>query len=59
VGTLHNKELHNLYFSPDIVEIIRLGLRRWSGLVALMGERKGAYKVLLENLKKESTRKTL
>jgi hypothetical protein len=34
---LHNEELHNLYFSPNIIRMIKL--RRWAGHVARMGRR--------------------
>jgi hypothetical protein len=35
---LHNKELHNLYSSPDIIKQIKLRQMRWAGQVARMGE---------------------
>jgi hypothetical protein len=45
---LHNKELHALYSSPNIIGVIksrRLGL---TGHVARMGERRGAYRASVE-----------
>jgi hypothetical protein len=44
---LHNKELYALYSSPNIIRVINLRRLRWAGHVACMGERKGAYRVLL------------
>jgi hypothetical protein len=37
---LHNKELHDLYFSPSIIRIIKSRRMRWSGHVARMGEKR-------------------
>jgi len=44
---LHNEELNVLYCSPNIVRVIKLRRRRWVGHVACMGERRGAYRVLV------------
>jgi hypothetical protein len=35
---LHNDELHNLYYSPNIVRVIKSRRMRWAGHVACMGE---------------------
>jgi hypothetical protein len=42
---IHNEELHDLYSSPNIVWVIKLKRMRWAGHVALMGERRGVYRV--------------
>jgi hypothetical protein len=44
---LHNKELYALYSSPDIIPAIKSRRVRWAGLVARMGESRGAYRVLV------------
>jgi hypothetical protein len=44
---LHNKELHALYSSPNIMQVIKSRRLRWAGHVARMGERRGAYKALV------------
>jgi len=44
---LHNKELSNLYSSPNIVRVIKSRRMRWAGHVARMGEERGAYRVLV------------
>jgi hypothetical protein len=31
---LHNEELHNLYFLPNIIRMIKSGMMRWAGRVA-------------------------
>ena len=47
---LHNKELNDLYCSPNIVQLIKLRKMRWAGHVAHMGERRGVYRVLVGKL---------
>jgi hypothetical protein len=44
---LHNKELYALYSSPNIILEIKSRRLRWAGLVARMGERRGAYRALV------------
>jgi hypothetical protein len=44
---LHNKELHVMYSSPNIIRVIKLRRLRWAGHVARMGERRGAYRTLV------------
>jgi hypothetical protein len=48
---LHNKELHNLYSSPNIIKMIKTGMIRCAGHVARKGEMRNAYKVWLGILK--------
>jgi hypothetical protein len=43
---LHNKELYALYSSPNIIRPKKSRRLRWTGYVARMGERRGAYRVL-------------
>jgi hypothetical protein len=43
---LHN-ELNDLYYSPDIVWVIKLRRIRWVGHVGHMGERRGIYRVFM------------
>jgi hypothetical protein len=42
----HNDELHNLYFSPNIVSVIKSRRMRWAGHVVRMEEGRGVYTVL-------------
>jgi hypothetical protein len=44
---LHNYKLHGLYFSPNIVRVMKLRRMRWSGNVARMGEGRDVYRVLV------------
>jgi hypothetical protein len=44
---LHNDELHSLYFSPNIVRVIKSRRMSWVGHVARMGERRGVYRILV------------
>jgi len=44
---LNNGELNNLYFSPNIVRVIKSRRMRWTGHVARMGEERGVYRVLV------------
>jgi len=43
---LHNEELSDLYSSPSIVWEIKSRRMRWAVYVALLGERRGVYRVL-------------
>jgi hypothetical protein len=45
---LHNEEFHNLYCSPSIIRIIKSRRMRWAGHVARMGEKRNAYRILVE-----------
>jgi hypothetical protein len=46
---LHNEQLYeySLYSSPNIIRVIKSRRVRWAGHVARMGNRIGAYKVLV------------
>jgi hypothetical protein len=44
---LHNEELRDLYSSPSIIRIIKSRRMRGAGHVALMGEKRNAYRLLM------------
>jgi hypothetical protein len=44
---LHNGELNDLYSSPNIMRVIKSRRLRWAGYVARMGEKRGAYRILV------------
>jgi hypothetical protein len=44
---LHNEELNDLYSSPNIIRVIKSRRMRWEGHVARMGEKTGAYRILV------------
>jgi hypothetical protein len=44
---LHNEELHNLYYSPSIIRIIKSRKMRWAGHVARMREKRIVYRLLV------------
>jgi len=44
---LHNEELYDLYFSPNIIHVVKSRIMGWMGCVACMGDRRGAYRLLL------------
>jgi hypothetical protein len=44
---LHNDELHSLYSSQNIVNVIKSRRMRWAGHVARMEEGRGIYRVLV------------
>jgi len=44
---LHNEKLNDLYCSTNIVRVIKWRGMRWAGHVALMGEEKSVYRVLV------------
>jgi hypothetical protein len=43
---LHIVELYDLYFSPVIIRAVKPKRMRWIGLVARMGEKRNACKIL-------------
>jgi hypothetical protein len=45
---LHNEELHDLYSSPNIVQVIKSRRMKWARHVAQMGEERGVYGALVE-----------
>jgi len=42
-----NKELNDLYYSPNIVRVIKSSRMRWTGHVACMGKSRVVYRVLV------------
>ena len=46
-GKLHNEEFNNLYFSINIVRMIKSRRMRWAEHVARIGEGRGMYRVLV------------
>jgi hypothetical protein len=48
---LNHEELHSLYYSPNVIRIIKSRRMRLAGHVACMGEMRNAYKILVESLK--------
>jgi hypothetical protein len=50
---LHNEEFHALYSSPNIIHAIISRRLRWAGHIARVGESRGAYRVLVGNLREK------
>jgi hypothetical protein len=44
---VHNEGLHDLYYSPSIIRIMKVRRMRWKGHVARMGERRNLYRLLV------------
>ena len=44
---LHNEELNDLYFSPSFFRVIKSRRMRWAGHLAIVGERRGVYRLLV------------
>ena len=44
---VHSEALNDLYFSPNVVRVVKWGRMRWTGHVASMGERRVVYRVLV------------
>jgi len=44
---LHNEELNDLYFSPNILRLIKSRRMRWAGHAARTAERRIVYRVLV------------
>ena len=48
---LHNEELCDLYCLPNIIRVVKSRRMIWAWHVARMVEGRGAYRVLMENLR--------
>ena len=55
---LHNKELNDLYSSPNIVRVIRSSRMRWAGHEARMGRGEAYTGIWWGNLRERTTWKT-
>jgi hypothetical protein len=44
---LHNDQLHNMYYSKNIISMIKSRRIKWAVYAACMGEMKNAYKILV------------
>jgi hypothetical protein len=44
---LHNEELNDLYFLPNIVRVVKSRRVKWAGHMARMGEERGVHWVLV------------
>jgi hypothetical protein len=47
-------ELNDLYYSPNIFRVIKSRRMGWAWHVALMGNRRGVFRVLVGNLRERS-----
>jgi hypothetical protein len=54
---LHSEELHDLYSSPNIIQVIKSKIRKWAGHVVHTEERRSAYRVLARKPEEKSTLK--
>jgi hypothetical protein len=45
---MHNEGIHNLYSASSITRMIKSRRMRWAGYVAKMGEKRNAYRILVE-----------
>jgi hypothetical protein len=45
---LHHGKLRDLYSAPSIIRIIKSRKMRWAGHIARMGEKRNAYRLLVE-----------
>jgi hypothetical protein len=50
---LHNEERNDLYYTPNVVRVIKSRRMRWAEHVACMGERRGVYRVLVGKPERE------
>jgi hypothetical protein len=55
---LHNEEIHKLYFSSNIIRMIKSLKMRWAGHVPCMGEEECVMDLDGKVRRKEITRKT-
>jgi len=54
---LHNKELNDLYSSPNNIRVIKSTMS-WTGYVASLGERRGVYRIFVGKPDGKKTWKT-
>ena len=47
---LQNEELNDLYYSSNVVRVIKLRRMKWVGHIAYVGEKKGVHRVLVGKL---------
>jgi hypothetical protein len=47
MARLYDEELNDLYCSPNIAQVIKSRRMRWAGHAALMGKKRGVYRVLV------------
>jgi hypothetical protein len=50
---LHNGELQNLYYLPNLIRVIKSRRMRWVGHVLLMGEKRNTYRTLIGKLEEK------
>ena len=48
---LHNKEHYDLYFSQNMLEVIKSRRLKWAGHVVRKGKGRGAYRILVGKTK--------
>jgi hypothetical protein len=48
---LHNKEIHNLCASPDVIRVMKSRRVKWIGHVACIGKMRNAYEMLVGKAK--------
>jgi hypothetical protein len=48
--TPHNKDIYDVYSSPDIIRVIKSRRMRWAGYVVRMTNMKGACTALVKTL---------
>jgi hypothetical protein len=41
------QKVNDLYWTPNIITVIKSRIKRWAGHAARMGERRGVYRVLM------------
>jgi len=42
---LHNEELYDLYWSPNVIRVVKSKRMRWAGYVVSLEDRSGVYRV--------------
>jgi hypothetical protein len=55
---LHNEELNELYYLPNIVRVVKSRRMRWTGHVARMGRREGCTGCWWGNLRERAIGET-
>jgi hypothetical protein len=53
----HREKLRNLYYSPNIIIMIKIKRTSWKGHVVCMGKNKNAYKILVGKARRNNITK--
>jgi hypothetical protein len=51
---LHTQKLHNVYSLPNVIEVIKQRMTKWTGYVYCIWEKRNVYRLLMEKPEEET-----